>query len=369
MARPAADSVKVQWTGTSTGTMSLGAAVTGFQAFPAAFDGQLVSYAIENETGTERENGFGTYTASGTTLTRDFVTFSTAGAPTKQNFSAGTKHVRVTPLAHDVIENRAASDPGPGDDITDGYVSGRARWFNTSTGLLWFCVDHSTGAAIWTPVLHLVDSSALNPGAVNLAANRDFDPYTQTGAVAFALAAANEVPGAWSSVEFSGNGAAITWSADFEAVDGSALTGAPYSGFTGTRRLILMWSGTQAKALVSLSGPTPPAELEQQTLTSSTTITWDTRHPSLGGNGQLAFLTLANSAILSMSNLVAGTPLQLVIQQDGTGGRPFALDGATCGWLIGDQGIASAANAISIYDITVVGNKAYFTRRGAGLVG
>lgn len=255
MARPAADSVRVQWTGTGQGTMSLGAAVAGFQALPGV-NLEFVSYSIENEAGTERENGFGTYTAAGTTLTRDFVTFSTAGAPTKVSFT-GTgvaKHVRVTPLAHDVIENRAASDPGPGDDITDGYISGRARWLNTTTGILWFCINHTTGAAIWAPVLHLTDSSAFNPAAINLAANREFDPYPQTGTVSFALAAVTEVPGAWSSVEFTGNGNPITWSADFAAANGSSLTTGDYASFTGPKRLILMWSGTQNKALVALSG-------------------------------------------------------------------------------------------------------------------
>lgn len=149
MTRPVADLVKHVWTGTGTGTMTLGSVVAGFAAFPASLDGEIISYSIEHVDGDERETGIGTYTHSGTTLSRDFVTFSTAGAPAKQDFSAGTKFVRITALGLDVVENRAAIDPGVNDDITAGYVAGRSRWLNTSTDTLWFCVDHTDGAAVW----------------------------------------------------------------------------------------------------------------------------------------------------------------------------------------------------------------------------
>ena len=157
MSRPAADSVRVVWTGTGQGTMSLGAAVTGFQAFPSSLDGQIVAYSIEHQgdtspTVSERENGIGTYTDSGTTLSRDLVTFSTAGAPSKVDFSDGTKHVRLTALAHDFIENRATSDPTVNDDIDSGYISGRARWINTSTSKIFYCTAHASGAAVWAEI-------------------------------------------------------------------------------------------------------------------------------------------------------------------------------------------------------------------------
>lgn len=149
MARPAADGVIVQWTGTGTGTMSLGSAVAGWQSVPVALNGAPVSYSIQHENGLERESGIGTYTSAGNTLSRDFITFSTAIAPTKQSFSVGTKIVRLVPLAHDAIENRATSDPGLTDDINAGYIEGRARWLNTSTGDLFLCTSHAVGAAVW----------------------------------------------------------------------------------------------------------------------------------------------------------------------------------------------------------------------------
>lgn len=258
MARPAADGVVVQWAATGQGTLSLGSAVIGWQGFPATLSGVPISYSIENleSPAPERETGIGTYASSGNTLSRDLVTFSTAIAPTKVNFTAGNKVVRFGPLAHDVIENRATVDPGLSDGLASGYIAGRSRWLNTSTGDLFFCMSHAAGAAVWRklPDVAAADSGAFVPSAVDLSRSRTHLPYTQSGAIALALAAVTEVNGAWVSVQITGDDSAITYSADFAAVDGSSLTASPYSGFTGARRLMLMWDAPTGKALVALSG-------------------------------------------------------------------------------------------------------------------
>jgi hypothetical protein len=96
MALVLADRVKETTTTTGTGTVTLAGASTGFQSFAAIGDTNTTYYTIAGQGTNEWEVGIGTYTASGTTLSRDTVLASSAGAPTKTTFSAGTKDVFVT---------------------------------------------------------------------------------------------------------------------------------------------------------------------------------------------------------------------------------------------------------------------------------
>jgi hypothetical protein len=91
-----ADRVKETTTTTGTGTVTLAGAATGFQSFSVIGDGNTTYYTIAGTGTSEWEVGIGTYTASGTTLSRDTVLASSAGAPTKTTFSAGIKDVFVT---------------------------------------------------------------------------------------------------------------------------------------------------------------------------------------------------------------------------------------------------------------------------------
>jgi hypothetical protein len=91
-----ADRVRETTTTTGTGTITLAGAVSGFQSFSAVGNGNTTYYAIVGQGSSEWEIGLGTYTSSGTTLSRDTVLSSSAGAPTKTNFSSGTKDVFVT---------------------------------------------------------------------------------------------------------------------------------------------------------------------------------------------------------------------------------------------------------------------------------
>lgn len=87
------DRVKETTTTAGTGTITLAGAVTGFQSFSAIGDGNTTFYTIAG--GDEWEVGIGTYTSSGTTLSRDTV-LSSSNSGSKVNFSAGTKDVFVT---------------------------------------------------------------------------------------------------------------------------------------------------------------------------------------------------------------------------------------------------------------------------------
>lgn len=91
-----ANRVKDTTTTTGTGTVTLsGTAPLGYQTFGAGIgNGNSTYYTIT--AGSEWEVGIGTYTAAGTTLSRDTVLSSSAGGTTKVTFSAGTKDVFVT---------------------------------------------------------------------------------------------------------------------------------------------------------------------------------------------------------------------------------------------------------------------------------
>ena len=89
------DRVKETSTTAGTGTLTLAGAVTGFQSFSAVGNGNTTYYAIvDNATGAW-EVGVGTYTSSGTTLSRDTVLSSSTGG-SLVSFAANPKDVFVT---------------------------------------------------------------------------------------------------------------------------------------------------------------------------------------------------------------------------------------------------------------------------------
>lgn len=114
MALVLADRVKETTTTTGTGTVTLAGAATGYQSFAAIGDGNTTYYCIAGQTGGEWEVGIGTYTAAGTTLSRDTV-LESSNANALVVFSAGTKDVFCTYSAdRSLYRDGAASSYVPG---------------------------------------------------------------------------------------------------------------------------------------------------------------------------------------------------------------------------------------------------------------
>ena len=73
MALVVKDRVQENSTTSGTGTLTLSGAVPGFQSFAVIGNGNTTFYTIYDNVAQVWEVGIGTYTSSGTTLSRDTV--------------------------------------------------------------------------------------------------------------------------------------------------------------------------------------------------------------------------------------------------------------------------------------------------------
>jgi hypothetical protein len=121
------DRVKETSVTAGTGTITLAGAVTGFQAFSAIGNGNVTYFAIvDNATGAWEVN-YGTYTSSGTTLTRNNPPLSSSNAGALVNFAANPKDVFCTyPASKSIYEETTGNvliDGGPITVIGSGVTS------------------------------------------------------------------------------------------------------------------------------------------------------------------------------------------------------------------------------------------------------
>jgi hypothetical protein len=133
MALVVADRVKETTTTTGTGTVTLAGAEAGFQSFAAVGDGNTTYYAIVDSSAGDWEVGLGTYTASGTTLSRDTV-ISSSNAGSAVSFSAGSKDVFVTyPSAKAVYEDGAGDVTIAGSTTANIFTNSGNFYYNDRT--------------------------------------------------------------------------------------------------------------------------------------------------------------------------------------------------------------------------------------------
>ena len=143
---------KVSTSTTGTGTITLGSAVSGYQTFASAgvTDGQTVRYTIED--GTAWEIGSGTYTASGTTLSRTLDESSTGSLLNLSGsavvFVTAAGEDIVTPTATQTLTNKTLTDPSiTGTILEDVYaISGTTPALDPSNGSIqtWTLTANST---------------------------------------------------------------------------------------------------------------------------------------------------------------------------------------------------------------------------------
>lgn len=141
MALVVKDRVKETTTVTGTGTATLGGAASGYQSFSVVGDGNTTYYSIIDVENNDWEVGLGTYTASGTTLSRDTV-LESSNAGSLVNFSAGTKTVFSTYPAEkaafvdDIPASGVDFDPVGTDNSTDVTLAGSYDYITISGQVL-----------------------------------------------------------------------------------------------------------------------------------------------------------------------------------------------------------------------------------------
>lgn len=101
------DRVRETTTTTGTGTLTLAGAVSGFQSFSVIGNGNTTYYCIVDSSTGSWEVGLGTYTSSGTTLSRSTV-LESSNSGSAVNFGSGSKDVFCTYPAEKAIYTDAS---------------------------------------------------------------------------------------------------------------------------------------------------------------------------------------------------------------------------------------------------------------------
>ena len=134
MALVVADRVKETSTTSGQGTLTLAGAVAGFQSFAVIGNGNTTYYTIVDNIANTWEVGIGTYTSSGTTLSRDTVLSNSSGNTNKINFASNSKDVFVTyPASKSTYEDEGNAVYGGGGSAAFASSARVSVWRMFST--------------------------------------------------------------------------------------------------------------------------------------------------------------------------------------------------------------------------------------------
>jgi hypothetical protein len=165
------DRVKETTTTAGTGTITLAGAASGFDSFSSIGDGNTTYYAIVDTANAAWEVGLGTYTASGTTLSRDTV-LESSNSDALVDFAAGAKNVFCTMPAEKAI----VADGNGLTTLPDGLVvAGNLTVQGTTTTI------EATNLAVADNMIYLRDGETTGNVDVGFAANYNDGTYAHAG--------------------------------------------------------------------------------------------------------------------------------------------------------------------------------------------
>jgi hypothetical protein len=139
MALVVRDRVKETSTTTGTGTFTLAGAVTGFESFASVGNSNTTYYCCTDNT--DFEIGIGTYTSSGTTLSRDTI-LQSSNSDSKVDWGAGTRTIFCTyPADKAVFEDASGHVSIPHDLFIAGGLIDLKNDGGAVSQIKFYCED------------------------------------------------------------------------------------------------------------------------------------------------------------------------------------------------------------------------------------
>lgn len=141
------DRVKETTITTGSGTITLDGAVLGFQSFSVIGNANTTYYTIVDSTTGAFEVGIGTYTSSGTTLSRTTI-LESSNAGAAVSFVAGVKDVFVTYPA----ERAVYQDESTGTAFSPAFAASNGIMVNSATVSANYTIPSGSNAMSSGPV-------------------------------------------------------------------------------------------------------------------------------------------------------------------------------------------------------------------------
>jgi hypothetical protein len=323
---------------TGTGTITLGSASTGYQSFADAgvADADVVRYVIED--GTDWEIGTGTYTASGTTLTRTVAESSNADAALNLT---GSAVVYVSATAEDippVLELYAENPVTPTAPTATGTNAVAIGSESVSAGLRSISLgdSYASGTDSFAAAIANNTSSYGATGANSVAIG---DRVKATGNYSSGIGRLNTVSGSngagaiGQSLTVSGEGAFAAGQTCFasgaysQALGNGASTQSIYGKFAKASGFFSNFADMQTGMVVVVAATT---DATPKVLTSNKGAASTTNQIILPNNSAYAFHgTIVARQQASQGTACAAWKIEGLIRREGSAGTTVLVNSAT----------------------------------------